>query len=130
MILIGRPCRRRSLLTLSSIGLITLTSLLITLLAACGVSSSGGGLSQTMPTVSVLDNIFTPKELHIKVGQTVLWVNKAPPNILRVPEDFATIQAAVNAIKPGDMISIAPNIYHEAVEVRTPHLPAFLLVSL
>lgn len=47
---------------------------------------------------------------------------KAPAAILRVPEEFATIQAAVNAAKPYDLISIAPGVYHEAVSVRTAHL--------
>ena len=38
------------------------------LLAACGDSNAG-------PTVSALDNSFSPKVLHIKVGQTVTWVD-------------------------------------------------------
>lgn len=42
--------------------------------------------------------------------------------ILRVPEDYPTIQAAVNAAKPNDMVSIAPGIYHESVMVRTANL--------
>ena len=42
--------------------------------------------------------------------------------ILRVPEDYPTIQAAVNAAKPYALVSIAPGIYHEVVTVRTAHL--------
>ncbi len=175
------------------IGLIPLVLLWMTLLAACGGSSATQG-----PTVSVIDNEFSPKELHIHPGQTVSWVNhgqtahtvtaddqsfdsgdfdsgkvythtftrpgrypyycalhgaaggvgmvgvivvgnasntdtngtldaamqprKAPAAILRVPEDYPTIQAAVKAAKPYDMVSIAPGIYHEAVIVRTPNL--------
>ncbi|MBA2284504.1 MAG: right-handed parallel beta-helix repeat-containing protein [Ktedonobacteraceae bacterium] len=158
-------------------------------LAACGGPAAPAG-----PVVSVLDNDFSPKEMHIKVGQTVSWVNNgqaihtvtaddhsfdsgnfnpgtmyqhtfdkagrypdycilhggsgvgmagviivdtgasstqggasydvARPSYphartLRVPEDYGTIQAAVTAARPGDMVSVAPGIYHEAVEVRT-----------
>lgn len=36
---------------------------------------------------------------------------------LRVPEDFATIQAAVDAAEPGDLILIGEGTYHEAVDV-------------
>ncbi len=35
---------------------------------------------------------------------------------------FVTIQAAVNAAVPGQMILIAPGVYQEAVRVCTPHL--------
>ena len=193
-----RPYRHRSLLgrsrfslTLFLMGLITLALIFMMLLVASGSSGASSG----PPTVSMLDNTFTPKELHIKAGQTVVWINrgqaihtvtaddnsfdsgnlntgaqyrhtftqpgrypyyclihggagglgmagvvivdsssstgtigaairtyKAPPNILRVPEDFFTIQTAVDAAKPGDMISIAQNTYHEAVEVHTANL--------
>jgi hypothetical protein len=40
--------------------------------------------------------------------------------VLHVPEDYATIQLAVSKAYPGQVISIAPGIYHEAVKVRTP----------
>lgn len=42
------------------------------------------------------------------------------PTTLHVPGDYPTIQAAVDAARPGQIISIAPNIYHEAVRVKTP----------
>lgn len=161
-------------------------------LAACG---SFGSSTPQGPSVSVLDNDFSPKELHIKPGETVTWVNNgqtahtvtaddtsfdshtfnpggqyrhtfaqpgrylyycqlhgaagglgmagvivvdasastgtlaeimrprtAHTTILRVPEAYSTIQAAVKAAKSGDMISIAPGIYRESVRVRTPNL--------
>ncbi len=62
-------CRRNFIPQLS---LIALTLLLMTLLPACGGSSSD--VSQTTVTVTQLDNMFSPKELHIKAGQTVVWV--------------------------------------------------------
>lgn len=43
-------------------------------------------------------------------------------HVLRVPEAYSTITAAVKAAQSGDMISIAPGIYHETVLVKTPNL--------
>ena len=40
----------------------------------------------------------------------------------RVPEDYPTIQGAVDAAEPGDLVFIDPGVYHEAVVVRTPSL--------
>ena len=45
-----------------------------------------------------------------------------PAATLRVPEDYLTISAAVKAAKPGDLISVAPGMYHETVSVHTPDL--------
>ncbi|HSL25810.1 MAG TPA: right-handed parallel beta-helix repeat-containing protein [Acidimicrobiia bacterium] len=51
---------------------------------------------------------------------------RAPPRwsglTVRVPEEHATIQAAVDAAGPGDLVLIAPGIYREAIEVNTPGL--------
>lgn len=41
---------------------------------------------------------------------------------LRVPGDHDTIQAAVDAAAPGDLILVAPGVYEEAVNVTTDHL--------
>ena len=38
---------------------------------------------------------------------------------LRVPDDYATIQEAVDAAAPGDLVLIGPGTYHEAVIVET-----------
>ncbi len=42
------------------------------------------------------------------------------PGMLHVPADYPTIQAAVDAARPGQIILIAPGTYHEAVRVKTP----------
>lgn len=41
---------------------------------------------------------------------------------IRVPEDHDTIQAAVDAAEPGDLVLIGPGVYNEAVEVGTENL--------
>ncbi|MDP9300068.1 MAG: right-handed parallel beta-helix repeat-containing protein, partial [Actinomycetota bacterium] len=41
---------------------------------------------------------------------------------IRVPQDFDTIQAAVDHAEPGGMVLIAPGVYTESVTVTTPYL--------
>jgi hypothetical protein len=41
--------------------------------------------------------------------------------VLRVPSSYPTIQRAVDASQPGDLVLIAPGTYHEAVEVSDEH---------
>jgi hypothetical protein len=41
----------------------------------------------------------------------------APAAVLQVPADYPTIQAAVDAAQPGDVIAIAPGVYEEQVVV-------------
>jgi hypothetical protein len=93
---------------LARFGLVPLISFLLVMLAACGGSSPPPGYS-----VSVIDNAFSSQVLHHA--------------ILRVPEAYSTIQAAVDAAKPGDLISIGPGTspdgaYHEAVTVKTANI--------
>jgi hypothetical protein len=45
-----------------------------------------------------------------------------PTHVLRVPAQYPTIQDAVNTARPGDLVLIAPGIYHEAIVVHTPSL--------
>ncbi len=41
---------------------------------------------------------------------------------IQVPTDAPSIQAAVDAAQPGDTVEVAPGVYHESVQVRTPDL--------
>ena len=41
---------------------------------------------------------------------------------INVPDDFPTIQEAVNSASPGDLILVGPGVYKEAVDVETPGL--------
>jgi parallel beta-helix repeat protein len=43
-------------------------------------------------------------------------------NVIKVPRDFPTIQAAVNAANPGDTIKVAAGVYNENVVISTSGL--------
>lgn len=45
-----------------------------------------------------------------------------PARVLRVPESYPTIQAAVDAARPGDLVLVAPGVYREEVTVTTPFI--------
>ncbi len=49
-------------------------------------------------------------------------VPDGPGDTIRVPSDEATIQGAVDAASPGDLVLIEPGIYTERVLVTTPYL--------
>jgi plastocyanin len=59
-------------------------------------------------------------------GERVTAGREQPPNgyedTLRVPRDYPTIQAAVDHVKPGGMVLIAPGVYKEQVTVTTPYV--------
>jgi hypothetical protein len=89
------------------------------LVAACGVD----------PNDAVVRDDRTPKPVPaveavaVDVSSAVV-TDTVPPRTgpLLVPEEFDTIQAAVDAATPGDLILIAPGTYNEAVNVTTDEL--------
>jgi hypothetical protein len=72
---------------------------LSTIVAGCGSDDDAGGGSDTTATE-------TGGEL----------------DALRVPQDFPTIQEAVDAAEEGDLILIDEGVYNEAVDVTTPDI--------
>ena len=42
------------------------------------------------------------------------------PKSIRVPEDYSSVQAAINAAAPGSTITIGPGVYNESVTVNKP----------
>jgi plastocyanin len=46
----------------------------------------------------------------------------APGVTIRVPDDAATIQEAVDRSQPGDVVLVSPGMYEEAVRVTTPFI--------
>jgi hypothetical protein len=59
-------------------------------------------------------------------GTTTTETTEADPSgdgaTLRVPDDHETIQAAVDAASPGDLVLIEAGVYEEAVDVETDEL--------
>jgi plastocyanin len=83
----------------------------------------GNGTGGGMVGVIIVDSSSS----NTDTGDMIMRSPRAPHAILRVPEAYSTIQSAVNAAKPGDLVSIglstAPDgTYHEAVSVKTPDI--------
>jgi plastocyanin len=55
-------------------------------------------------------------------GKDLPVVSKASGVTRRVPQDYRTIQAAVNAASPGDLVLVGPGVYREEVKVTIPSL--------
>ncbi len=60
---------------------------------------------------------------EVPAGAEVEPVVAQPTGDVReVPSQYPTVQAAVDAARPGDLVLIAPGVYREAVRVTTPSL--------
>ncbi len=55
---------------------------------------------------------------QVSRAQTARPVRERAPRVLRVPADFSTAQAAVDAAVSGDVILLAPGEYREAVRIE------------
>jgi plastocyanin len=86
----------------------------------CKYHGAAGGIG--MAGMIVVGDVPLPGGGGTDVGPGREPVPSGPGATIRVPEDQATIQAAVNAAEPGDLVLIGPGVYHEAVRVLTPYL--------
>lgn len=93
--------------------LVGLTPLILLVGILIGVVGPTGGraLAPTMEEIPVLNDQEQP------LCPEQLDLPKEGP-ILRVPQDFPTIQAAINAAPDGATIQIAPGIYTESLIIR------------
>lgn len=88
-----RPHTQAIAVLMAVVGLVT---------SACGGGGGGGGGDATTTV---------PPTATAPVG---------PPRVVAVPADEPTVQAGVDAARPGDLVLIAPGTYREQVVVTTP----------
>jgi len=86
----------------------------------CKYHGAPGGIG--MAGVIVVGNATLTSPGGVRVGPG----RESPPRglgtTLRVPRQYPTIQRAVDAAKPGDLVLISPGVYHESVVVTTPFI--------
>jgi parallel beta-helix repeat protein len=102
----------------------------LTIVAACGgddgttsSTTTGGAATTTASTAPAATTApgTSAVETTDDVASTTTGA-PATPGVINVPADHPTIQAAVDAAEPGDLILIAAGTYHEAVNVVTDDL--------
>ena len=86
----------------------------------CVYHGSPGGIG--MAGIVVVGDVPLPGGGGARVGPGREPVPSGAGRTIRVPQDQATVQAAVDAAAPGDLVLIGPGIYHESVRVLTPYL--------
>lgn len=87
----------------------------------CKLHGAPGGIG--MSGIIVVGDVALPASGgNGAVGPGREPVPTSPGRTIHVPADQPTIQAAVNAATPGDLVLVAPGVYPEAVLVRTPYL--------
>ena len=88
---------------------------------SCVLHGKKGGIGMT-GVVVVGDVALTSPSGGVGVGPGREPVPTAPGKTIRVPGDRPSIQAAVDAAGPGDLVLVSPGVYHEAVLVLTPYV--------
>src|SRR6266536_467896 len=88
----------------------------------CKYHGSAGGIG--MAGVILVGNAAVPSPVGGQVSpgrEPVPTVTPGKPPLV-VPDGYPTIQAAVDAAEPGDLILVQPGVYHESVKVTTPYI--------
>lgn len=98
-----------------------LAALAIVVAAACGDDDGASDTTAKVadPTTTAVDTTVVETSVDTTVVDTTA---AGGDGVLRVPDDFDTIQAAVDAAAPGDLVLIGPGTYNEAVDVVTDNL--------
>jgi len=93
------------------------------LLAACG-SERDEASTTTAAAADTSTDVSTAESVPPSVTDTMPApdTTEGADSVINVPDDQPTIQAAVDAARPGDLILIAPGTYNEAVNVETENL--------
>jgi plastocyanin len=71
-------------------------------------------------TLVVGDAYYNPSQA--RTGTALQPTRQASGVTRRVPQDHPTIQAAVDAARPGDLVLVGPGVYREEVKVTVPSL--------
>src|SRR6185437_8347271 len=90
--------------------------LAIPLFALAGQASTAQASAQRPPAA----NTLCPAGSQLR--SSLLGPPSQFAHVIHVPADKPTIQGAVDAAQPGDLILVAPGTYHEAVKVCTSDL--------
>jgi plastocyanin len=86
----------------------------------CRYHGSQGGIG--MAGVILVGDATLPSGGGASVSPGRESVPSGPGSTLAVPARYPSIQAAVDAAEPGDLVLVSPGVYHEAVKVTTPYL--------
>ncbi len=88
-----------------------------------GSAGMSGTLTVTDGTEAVADQDGPEVDVQATEERIAAVAPLEPTGEVRqVPEDFPTIQSAVDAAEPGDLVLIGPGTYREQVNVATSHL--------
>ncbi len=82
----------------------------------------GSGAMRRFATVLALAALLVAPGVRTQAQEPPDPVPSGPKGTVRVPQDVATIQQAVDRAEPGGLVLIAAGVYREAVVVTTPYL--------